>query len=61
MTNTPQKDHAALLEHKIINEQPFIELTLLKDKQPQDKGTFSSAEWQMVHTLIKEWMYGKQS
>jgi len=58
---TSQKDHAVLLEHKIINQQPFLELTLLIEKQPQDRATFSLAEWNTAHQIIKEWMYGKQS
>lgn len=61
---TPKEGHAVLINHKIINGQPFLELTLF-DKEHTfppivkalDHTTVTPSELETAHNLINQWLY----
>jgi len=55
-----RKDHSILLEYKLINNEPFVEATIFKNKQPQDATTFSIIEKEILFKIIEKWMYEQQ-
>jgi hypothetical protein len=59
----PKKEHSVYIKHKLINEKPFIELTLFNKENELDSGkavdqsTFSPTENETLWKVIMGWMY----
>jgi len=60
MTTILRKDHSVLIEYKTINEQPFLDMTIFRNKLPQDCTVFSITEKETMFKVIEEWMYEQQ-
>jgi len=53
----PNKTHTCFIEHKIINDKPFLELTLSDENGDVDRSTFRPTENQTLWKVILEWLY----
>jgi hypothetical protein len=62
---TPIQDHSIYIKHKIINGQPFLEVTVFNGANTPlfaravDQTTFSPAEKDTMQKVIERWMYEK--
>jgi hypothetical protein len=59
MKETRPKDEASVtVKHKLINNMPFLEVTLMLKEQTQDRGVFAiPAERNLMNKVINNWMY----
>lgn len=53
----PIEQHSVVIKHKIINEQPFLELTILDGDNIVDTNTLRPTENMTMMKLIYIWMY----
>jgi hypothetical protein len=52
-----KQTHWYEVRHKIINDKPFLELTIYEGSQAMDKNTWAKNEWDVMNVIIYQWMY----
>lgn len=59
----PREGHSVFVQHKIINGQPFLEVTIYNKDNPHGSGhavdqtTFRPTENETMWKIINRWMY----
>jgi hypothetical protein len=63
----PIEGHSCYIEHKIINGQPFLELTVFNKENSHGSGhavdqcTFRPTENETLFRIVRDWMYSGES